>query len=174
MMDFPANFDLIMQPESAYCFVSASHRFNLPPEALLSQAMVEGGKVGEVASNKNGSFDLGIMQVNTLWLKEASPLKSYLNFTSLANDICTNAHTAAWILSSLVLKTGGDIWKAVGMYHNPSKETLAKKYIQKVNYRLPLARQILATAPEYQKYINMFYKSENTTFSQDKTISVIR
>lgn len=157
-MDGIPNIDALNRPESAYCFVSASHRFKLPPESLLSLAMVEGGKIGSKSPNTNGSFDLGIMQVNTVWLQSASPLAPYLNITLLANDICTNIHAAAWILASNVKKSGGDLWRAVGMYHHPSNEKFAQQYIQKVNGKLPLARQVLQSHPDYQQALGSFYK----------------
>ncbi len=165
-MDLPPNIDYITQSDSAYCIVSASHRFNLPPEALLSLAIVEGGKRGSSTPNTNGTKDLGLMQVNTVWLKEASPLSPYVNFTSLVNDVCTNVHAAAWILATQVKKTGGDIWRAIGMYHHPSNNQLAQKYITKVNLKLPLARKILTSVPEYQNVLGTFYSSNVKTSAQ--------
>lgn len=156
------NIDMITQPDAAYCFVSASHRFKLPPESLLSLAMVEGGKIGSKSRNANGSFDLGIMQINTVWLNSASPLTPYVSLALLANDICTNVHTAAWILASNVTKSGGDIWRAVGMYHHPTNRIEAQQYIQKVNGKLPMARDILRNYPEYQKALGAFYKINET------------
>lgn len=152
------NIEAITQPNAAYCFVSASHRFKLPPESLLSLAMVEGGKTGMKSLNTNGSLDLGIMQVNTVWLKSASPLSPYINISLLANDICTNIHTAAWILASNVTKSRGDLWRAVGMYHHPSNERAAQQYIQKVNMKLPMAREVMRTYPEYRQALSVFYK----------------
>jgi hypothetical protein len=160
-MDLPANLDFVTQAEPAYCIVSGAHRFDLPPEALLSLALVEGGRNGTASTNTNGSQDLGLMQINTLWLKSKSPLNAYVNFTTLINDVCANAHTAAWILASEVKKAGGDLWKAIGKYHNPSNKELANIYIKKVNYRLPLARKILANEPEYQTVISNFYGNGN-------------
>lgn len=155
--DLPPNFDVIKQPEAAYCFASASARYNLPPESLLGLAIVEGGKVGTVSHNKNGSADLGLMQVNTLWLKESSPLNGYLNFERLRTDICTNVHAAAWILASHVKRTGGDIWRAIGMYHHPYDQKLANSYRIKVNNNLPLAKQIINQLPDYRRFISEFF-----------------
>jgi hypothetical protein len=160
MMDLPPNIDYITQADSAYCIVSASHRFSLPPEALLSLAMVEGGRRGTSSINTNGSKDLGLMQVNTLWLKGASPLSAYVNFTSLVNDVCTNVHAAAWILATEVKKSGGDVWRAIGKYHHPSNNQLAQNYIVKVNGKLPLARKILTSVPEYQNVLGTFYGAD--------------
>lgn len=157
-LDLPPNFDLIQQPEAAYCFASAAARFNLPPESLLGIAMVEAGKIGTVSRNENGTDDLGVMQVNTLWLdKEASPLKSYLTFENLRMDLCTNIHAAAWILASHVKKTGGDLWRAIGMYHHPSDAVRAQNYRLKVNRNLPLAKQIISQVPDYRRFLSEFF-----------------
>lgn len=158
MFDAPANFDEISRPEAAYCIVSASNRYNLPPESLLSIAMVEGGKIGTTSLNTNGTVDMGIMQVNSVWLKSASPLSAYVSVASLVHDVCTNVHAAAWILSNHVAKTGGDFWRAIGMYHHPSNSDAAQRYIQKINARLPLARDMLVNMPSYKQQIGEIYK----------------
>ncbi len=42
--------------------------YNLPPRVLPAIHGVEGGQVGSVHVNADGSQDLGYMQVNTRWL----------------------------------------------------------------------------------------------------------
>ena len=164
MFDYvPANLDDVRQPEAAYCIATASERFNLPPESLLSLALVEGGKSGTVSANKNGSYDLGMMQVNTVWLNANSPLRDYVSFEKLRSDLCTNVHAAAWILASHLTRTGGDIWRAIGMYHHPSDYSRAINYKHKVNRALPLARQIISQVPDYGRYIREVFAGRVTT-----------
>lgn len=157
MIEMPPNIDVIRHPETAYCMVSAAHRFNLPVESLLALAIVESGRPGTESINRNGTHDLGVMQVNTLWLESRSPLRDYTTRTALTHDVCANIHAAAWILATHIQRVGGDIWRAIGMYHHPSDEARAQGYRLKANRSLPLARQILGEVPIYQHYINLFF-----------------
>lgn len=50
------------------CMTAAAAFYHLPPRALPAIHAVEGGAVGVVSHNTNGSDDLGVMQINTIWL----------------------------------------------------------------------------------------------------------
>ncbi|GAB6075242.1 hypothetical protein JCM12825_01200 [Desulfurobacterium crinifex] len=78
--------------------------------------------------NRNGTKDLGLMQINTIWLKE---LKKYgIGEKELLEDPCLNIHIGAWILNKCIAKYGYN-WKAVGCYHSCTPE-LNKSYSRKV------------------------------------------
>lgn len=160
-MEFPQvnTGPLAQWPETAYCIVSASHRFQKPPEALLAMMLHEAGRKGAKTQNTNGSLDLGPMQVNTIWLRNASPLSSYVNEDALANDLCLNIHSAAWILSSHYKKTK-NIWAAIGMYHSPGNRVRAEAYMRLVNAQVPKARKIISHSPDYRRYLNTFYSQQ--------------
>jgi hypothetical protein len=51
------------------CMALVASVHHLPPRVLPSIQAVEGGAVGSVSANTDGSSDLGVMQVNTLWLR---------------------------------------------------------------------------------------------------------
>lgn len=140
---------LIEWPATAQCVVSASHRYQIPPEGLLSILMTEGGRPGLSKSNTNGSYDLGVMQVNTIWLRPGSPLFGYVTAESLKNDLCVNIHAAAWILASNMRKVG-NIWNAVGRYHSPGNVELATGYMNRVSRKVPLARALIQRHPAYR------------------------
>lgn len=146
----------IEEQNTAYCVVHAAREFMVPPEALLAMIMQEAGKPGMKSPNSNGSFDLGVAQINTVWLKDGSPLKYYVNENQLAYDTCANIHVAAWILTKHYRKSG-DIWRAIGMYHSPGNMIYQWKYVQAVNRHLPRARQILSYQPWYQYYVSVFF-----------------
>lgn len=155
-MDMPSADHMIYKPESAYCVVSAARRFNLPIEGLLSILLVEGGKLGGISRNTNGTVDLGPMQINTIWLNKGSPLSGHVDYARLRDDLCTNVHSAAWILASH-LPRAKDIWTAIGYYHSPGNKQYAWNYKLKVNSKLQTARQILNTSRVYKSYIQSFY-----------------
>lgn len=63
--------------------------------------------------NPNGTYDIGLMQINSSWLQT---LKTYkLNEKSL-KDPCLNLKVGAWILSRNVHQYGWN-WEAIGAYN---------------------------------------------------------
>lgn len=156
MGEMPPIEHIALKPETAYCVVSASHRFSLPVEGLLSILLVEGGKVGMESRNTNGSVDLGPMQINSVWLSERSPLFGYVTANQLRDDLCTNIHSAAWIVASQLQKVK-DIWSAVGKYHAPYNASYAWSYKLRVNQKLAQARTVLDQTPVYRQYMASFY-----------------
>ena len=95
--------------------------YHLPPRALPAIQAVEGGVIGDVSPNADGSADLGVMQVNTLWLK---PLAGAARMTPgavrarLVADPCFNIAAAGIILRTYLLEAKGDLMAAVGFYHS--------------------------------------------------------
>ncbi|HCB9839863.1 TPA: lytic transglycosylase domain-containing protein, partial [Escherichia coli] len=90
------------------CVISASSVNNIKPELLLSVMAVEGGQPGSVSVNKNGSQDLGVMQINTrAWLNLVS--QTFFNgdnqsaYTKLKDDACFNISVGAWILRHSII-----------------------------------------------------------------------
>ena len=54
----------------ALCIFTAAQTYSVPPTVILGVLNVEGGKVGMASSNTNGTYDLGPMQINTIWVPE--------------------------------------------------------------------------------------------------------
>lgn len=156
--DLPDHVSL--QQETAYCMVTASQRFNLPLNGLLAILLQENGRIGARSSNKNGSFDLGPMQVNTVWLKSDSPLYGYVTAEQVQNNLCTNIHSAAWIWSSQ-FKSSKDLWASVGYYHSPGNPALAWKYKVAINAKLPKAQSIILSNPYYRYYVGQLYGAKS-------------
>ncbi len=81
----------------------------------------EGGWIGAEVANRDGSRDLGPLQVNSQWVRkiaartrrEDSDVRRWLT-----HDACFNVNAARWIFLS-ALKASGDYWRAVGIYHSP-------------------------------------------------------
>lgn len=82
----------------------------------------EAGWLGAEVSNTNGSQDLGPLQVNSGWVKRISALvdRPQADVRAwLVHDPCFNAGAARWIFLS-ALRSTGDFWKAIGVYHSPT------------------------------------------------------
>ncbi len=96
------------------CINNAAEMFHVPAPLIISVIKIEGGWNGAASKNKNGSEDLGVMQVNTTWLKT---LVHYgITRESLQYDPCVNVHTGTWLLAKGL--ANGDGWKGVGNYHS--------------------------------------------------------
>lgn len=103
------------------CMALVAQIYALPPRVLPSIQRVEGGAPGVVHHNPNGTDDLGIMQINTIWLPY---LASYTHLppaeirTRLLQRVCFNIAAAGLIMRIYLDETGGDLMRAVGNYHS--------------------------------------------------------
>ena len=103
------------------CMALVASVYHLPPRVLPSIHVVEGGAVGTVARNVDGTEDLGVMQVNTLWLDRLaylSRLPAPEVRRRLVFDPCFNIAAAGVIMRTYLDETGGDLMLAVGDYHS--------------------------------------------------------
>lgn len=99
--------------------------YHLPPRVLPALQAVEGGRPGLVRSNTNGSQDLGVMQVNTLWiapLARRSGLPEAIVRDRLVHDACFNIAAAGLIFRIYLNEAQGDLMRAVGYYHSHTPE----------------------------------------------------
>ncbi len=71
--------------------------------------------------NKNGTYDFGLMQVNSWWADILGP-----EAWSALVEPCYNVKVGAWILSQCI-QEHGYTWEAVGCYHSHSDKS-KKKY----------------------------------------------
>jgi hypothetical protein len=103
------------------CMIAAASFHHLPVQALEAIQSVEGGAVGTISANKDGSADLGLMQVNTLWVPavaRATRSNETVTRTKLVADGCFSVKVAAAILDVYRVEAHGDILEAVGRYHS--------------------------------------------------------
>ena len=84
--------------------------------------------------NKNGSYDIGLMQINSSWFPM---LRRYGVDEKQLYDACTSIHVGAWILAQNMRRLGNS-WEAVGAY-NSSNPDIRMKYALKVYKNIPPA-----------------------------------
>lgn len=105
----------------AACLMLAAQTYSVPPAVLVGIHQVEGGKPGQaVGPNNNGSYDLGPMQINTIWIPQLADKWGVSNNTALKwvkDDPCTNMGVAAWILRNHIDETGS-LSQAIAHYHS--------------------------------------------------------
>ncbi|EAM4449024.1 lytic transglycosylase domain-containing protein [Salmonella enterica] len=103
------------------CVQAAAHRYNLPVKLILAVIKTEGGANGLVKHNKNGSVDLGIMQINSIHLRT---LKKFgIGYNDILFRTCTNIEVGTWILRRQFsdvtdYRDSEQWWRAVGNYHS--------------------------------------------------------
>ncbi len=116
------------------CMALVASVYHLPPRVLPSIQEVEGGTVGNISHNTDGTDDLGVMQVNTLWLAplgRVSRLPVAEVRHRLVSDACFNIAAAGAIMRAYLDETHGDLLLAVGNYHSHTK-TRNLRYQSKV------------------------------------------
>jgi len=104
----------------AACMILASQTYDVPPAALVGIYKAEGGKIGQEVKNTNDSYDLGPMQINTLWIPELADMWGVTHQTAhrwVRDDACTNVGVSAWILKSHLDETKS-ISQAIAHYHS--------------------------------------------------------
>lgn len=113
------------------------------PDILKAILVVEsGGKPLTVNRNSNGTFDIGIAQINSIHLRD---LARFGIRAEHLFDECISAFVAAWHYARQI-KIFGNTWKAVGAYHSrtPSHNT---RYQRKVYQTLLTMRPFWPARP---------------------------
>ena len=116
------------------CLTAASAAHRLPPAMLAVLLDVEGGTLGHVSRNTNGTVDIGPMQVNTVWVPRiaarwrTTPASAY---AALRDNLCANLEGGAWILRQAMDEARGDFWGGVGIYHSHNPR-YSERYLRQV------------------------------------------
>lgn len=121
-----------LHPLTADCVLDAARVSGMPAAALFAILATEGGKTGEALSNKNGTWDLGPFQVNTVHLRELAAMG--ISPRAVLCDGRVNAHAAAWLLHKEYRRTG-NLWQAIGAYHSRTPHR-RDAYIRRVKSNL--------------------------------------
>ena len=129
------------------CMALVAALNQVPPRALAAIAAVEGGQPGQASRNRDGTEDLGPMQVNTRWLPTiAAAMGATVENarTRLLSDPCFNVSAGAAILRTYLAETRGNLLQAVGDYHSHTP-LLNQAYQARV---LGAARRMFAPASD--------------------------
>ncbi|RJF96853.1 invasion protein [Noviherbaspirillum cavernae] len=117
------------------CWESAAARYGVNPYMLYAIAKTESSlNPAAINRNKNGSYDIGLMQINSSWF---ATLRKHGIDEQQLYDPCTSIHVGAWILAQNMRRMGNS-WDAVGAY-NSSKPDIRLKYALKVYRNIPPA-----------------------------------
>ena len=99
------------------CFDEAGAQYGINPIILRAIAKVESNyKTRAINWNRNGTYDFGVMQINSSW---ASSLG--MERWSTLGDSCSNIKTGAMILATCMKKYGYS-WEAIGCYNSQTPD----------------------------------------------------
>ena len=105
----------------AFCFDEAAQEHGMNANLLRGIARVESNNnATAINHNRNGTTDLGIMQINSSWIRPMG-----LNEKELLKNPCYNVKTAAKILKQCMDKHGYT-WEAIGCYNAFNPHSRAK------------------------------------------------
>jgi soluble lytic murein transglycosylase-like protein len=163
------------------CVEEASKTYGINPVIIYAIIKTESGfNPRAVNKNRNGTYDIGLMQVNTSWLPTLSKYGYNINHLF---DPCVNVHVGTWVLANCI-KTYGYNWKAIDCYNKGSKATGRGAYvwsvykhmlnivygsqikpnIVKTNYRIERKKNNLVVAEKDDgklKHIQINYNDDN-------------
>ncbi|MEN3033671.1 MAG: lytic transglycosylase domain-containing protein [Aquificaceae bacterium] len=109
-----------------HCFERAGSVYGIEPRLLRAIAQVESSmKPWAIGVNKDGSIDIGLMQINSRWIKTAGIDKSWLF------DPCYSAHFGAMVLR-LCMDSFKDLKQAVDCYNKGKRASSDSEYVRKV------------------------------------------
>lgn len=124
-----------LSPDDRRCIEDAAVRHRLPPSLIRAILAVEGGQPGRVSVNRNGSYDIGPMQINSLWLPEIRRRGGSLEL--ILHHRCANIEFGAWLLGRELAGIDparidrASFWRAVGNYHSRTP-SLNRAYAERV------------------------------------------
>jgi soluble lytic murein transglycosylase-like protein len=128
---------LLVAAPSWACWDEAAARYGLSSHLLYAIARTESGlNPAAVGRNRDGSRDIGLMQINSSWLPT---LASHGIAEHHLFDACTSIHVGAWILAGNVSRLGYT-WEAVGAY-NARSASLRRAYAHRVHRALMAGSQ---------------------------------
>ena len=80
------------------CILAAADAYRQPPAVLVILLNVEGGSLGAVSQNTNGTVDIGPMQVNQIWMPDVAAhwrTTERAAFLALRDNFCANVEAGA-------------------------------------------------------------------------------
>lgn len=111
---------------ASFCFEEAGRLYGISPLLLWGIAASESNfNPGAVHWNSDGSYDFGVMQINSSWALTIGP-----SLWSSLGDACTNIKVGAWVLAQCFARYGYT-WEGVGCY-NASSQAKRFKYAGRV------------------------------------------
>jgi soluble lytic murein transglycosylase-like protein len=121
MIDNSSRIPVPFSPVVMQCATYAAAEYQIPRVLLLAIIKTESsGNIYAVSHNKNGTKDVGPMQLNTIWAQKLERQYGVQNAQyHISANPCYNIRVGAWVLKKeLAGATNTDYWQRVGNYHS--------------------------------------------------------
>lgn len=130
-------------PTGTTCWDFAAQRFGVDAWLLFAIAEKESTfRTNIKTKNTNASYDLGLMQINTINFRDFSKAGVYISEDEIRNNSCKNIVAAGYHLRTKINQYGYNL-KGIGAYHSATPG-LNEKYANDVMKR-------------YNKLVNKYY-----------------
>lgn len=125
-----------------HCFKEAANKHNVPLNLLLAVSYTESRfKLGLSHKNRNGTRDYGLMQINSIWSKQAK--KMGYSWQKIKTNPCTNIMFGSHILKYNRKRMGS--WSAaIGAYNAGFGKTPKAKKRRQRYYQLVMRHHAVA------------------------------
>ncbi len=115
-----------------HCINEAAIEFHIPAKLILSILNIEQGKIGQTVKNKNGTYDIGPLQINSSWLPQLNRMG--ITQHDIQYNPCTNVRVGTWILTKEIAAQN-NLLVGIGNYHSHTYQLNKNYYTQiKVNF----------------------------------------
>jgi soluble lytic murein transglycosylase-like protein len=122
----------LLSAKAATCYEHASARYGVPANLLKAIALQESsGRAQAFNRNPNGTFDMGLMQINSAWLPTLA--RQGIQPQHLW-DPCVSTLVGAWILANNFARLGYNT-QGLGAY-NAASPHKRERYARQVLRRL--------------------------------------
>lgn len=124
-----SNYSRFFKEDYNSCFFEAAEYYGVNPYLLITIARVESGMNPKALNrNRNGSYDIGIMQINTSWIPY---LKKHGIHPGYLWHPCYNIYIGAMVLRQCI-NLYKNTWKAVDCYNKGKNAKHSSRYVWRV------------------------------------------
>lgn len=139
-----------MAQAHAWCWSRAGQLHAIEPELLQAIADVESGqRPGAINHNRNGTRDIGLMQINSIHLPRLSARG--ITEQRLLDEPCLSVEVGASVLAEFIARHGYN-WTAVGAYNagnSPHRQAARLRYARKVWQRYQVLTRARKAGPGF-------------------------
>ena len=105
------------------CVIEAAREAQIPANVLLAIASAEGGKEGQIVTNKNGTSDIGVFQLNTVHWERGGQFYNKVSMQQAAYNGCYSARVAAQVVKKNLSKyQKNEYWTVISYYNSKTPE----------------------------------------------------
>lgn len=108
---------------------------------LIKAVMAQEAGCGKVATNTDGSVDIGCMQINSSHLSTLA--RFGIRYDMLRDNECQNIFVGTWILHSEI-RSAPDLWTGVGNYNTGAGRRTEKRIRANRTYQANVWRRLQA------------------------------